>query len=281
MARLSKATIFNDVDYSTGDDLDAVGFDLYRKAIRVGTWNPDSIDLTQDKRDLESLDERHLAYLHRFCAAFYNAEENVAKEFCPWVMAGQTFWQQAFLSTQLVEEFKHAQFFARYFDEVFGHRNWKTALANPVHDSLGDRADVLRRARDADPQTLEMTFVEGLVHYQGVIEGVQAMGGYGIFYDVYMRKGLFPGLAQGFKNINQDEGRHVGFGLRALRYFARKDKRYAQRIREMYEEYLPLIKARYGSPFVVNGKQYDPPEEERGQERLMALYNRRLQDIFA
>ncbi len=61
---------------------------------------------------------------------------------------------------------------------------------------------------------------------------------------------------------------------------ARRDPRYAGRIREIMEEYLPMIRVRYGQAMEVNGRVYGPPEEERGVERLMTLYNRRLQDIF-
>ncbi len=61
---------------------------------------------------------------------------------------------------------------------------------------------------------------------------------------------------------------------------ARRDPHYAARIREIMEEYLPLIRVRYAQTMEVNGRVYEPPEEERGVERLMTLYNRRLQDIF-
>ena len=46
---------------------------------------------------------------------------------------------------------------------------------------------------------------------------------------------LVPGLSEGYKLIRQDEGRHVGFGLRMLRHYARRDPRYAARIREIME----------------------------------------------
>ncbi len=113
-----------------------------------------------------------------------------------------------------------------------------------------------------------------------VIEGVQAMTGYGIFHDLFTRKGLVPGLSEGYKLIRQDEGRHVGFGLRFLRHHAREDRRYARRILEIMEEYLPLIRIRYAQKRQVNGRAHDAPEEERGVERFMTLYQRRLQDIF-
>ena len=89
-----------------------------------------------------------------------------------------------------------------------------------------------------------------------------------------------PGLSEGFRNIQREEGRSVGFGMQMLRHHAREDERYGRRIREMYEEYLPFIRERYGQTIVVDGKEYGPPPEERGVERLMALYERRMRDIF-
>lgn len=263
-----------------GDSLDDVAYRLWRKAVRFGTWDPASVDLTRDREDYLRLDAPRRAYLERFCAAFHNAEENVARLFCPWIMSVPPVWQQAFLGTQLVEEYKHTDFFVRYFDEILGHRNFRTALANPVHESLALRGQqLLSSLVDGDGER-EMRLVEAVTHYQGIIEGVQATTGYHIFLDVFARKGLLPGLAEGFRNIQMDEGRHVSFGLSLLRHYAHRDVRYARRIREMFEEYLPLIRVRYGQTMVVEGTEYGPPPEERGIERLMHFYTRRLQDIF-
>jgi len=262
------------------DSLDEAAEKLWRKAVRFGTWDPASIDLAEDKAQFAELDRPLQVYLTRFCAAFFNAEENVAKLFGPWVMAAPSLKQQAYLSTQLVEEFKHADFFERYFGEVIGELDRSAALANPVHDSLDERARTLTASLDASEDERTMRFVESVVHYQGVIEGVQANTGYHIFLDVFARKGLMPGLTEGFRNIQIDEGRHVGFGMRILRHYAQLDDRYARRIRELYEEFLPLIRQRYGRPYDVDGTPTEPPPEERGVERLMALYERRQKDIF-
>jgi hypothetical protein len=64
-------------------DLDQVAHRLWRKALRFGTWDPAAIDLSRDRRDLERLTEDRRAYLERFCAAFRNAEENVARRPAP------------------------------------------------------------------------------------------------------------------------------------------------------------------------------------------------------
>jgi ribonucleoside-diphosphate reductase beta chain len=264
------------------EELDAAGHRLWRKAMLNGTWNPADIDLSRDRADYESMEPALRAYLERFCAAFYNAEENVARIFGPWVMAAPTMWQSAFLSTQMVEEYKHTDFFLRFFHEVIGGEPGE-ALANPVHDTVEARGRALLDSLEAgdDDGELRGLWVEACAHYMGIIEGVQANAGYQIFRGVFQSRGLLPGLSEAFANIQRDEGRHVGFGLQVLRTHAREDPSLAQRIRGMYDEYLPLIQKRYGQRFTgPDGVEYDPPAEERGLDRLMALYGRRMKDIF-
>ncbi|BCJ88247.1 R2-like ligand-binding oxidase [Effusibacillus dendaii] len=257
---------------------DEVAWDLYRKAIRFGTWDPAEIDLKQDKADFESLDEDLKGYLIHFCTGFLDAEENVALKFCPWIMLGSSTEQQAFLSTQLLEEFKHTEFFMRYFKEVLG-RERIPGVKNIVQQKLDERVMRMLAALEQKPEDRESALVEGLTHYQGIIEGVQAMSGYDVFEAVFGSKGLFPGLAEGFARIKEDEGRHVGFGLRMLKLYARKPE-HANRIRALFDEYLPHILIRYEQPVLVDGKEYPTPPEVQGRERLTKMFERRLKDIF-
>ncbi|CAH0343921.1 R2-like ligand-binding oxidase [Bacillus sp. CECT 9360] len=262
------------LDKSTSE----VAWNLYRKAIRFGTWDPEAIDLSQDKKDFESLDQDLRDYLIHFCTGFLDAEENVALKFCPWIMLGSTTEEQAFLSTQLLEEFKHTQFFMRYFSEVLG-RERISGVKNLVQQKLDDRARQMLDALEAGPEEREAALVEGLTHYQGIIEGVQAMSGYDVYEAVYGSKGLFPGLKEGFARIKEDEGRHVGFGLRMLKLLARNPK-HAERIRAIYDEYLPYILIRYDQQVIVEGREVPTPPEVQGRERLTKLFDRRLKDIF-
>jgi len=86
-------------------------------------------------------------------------------------------------------------------------------------------------------------------------------------------------LGEGYARIKEDEGRHVGFGLRMLKLFARKPE-HAKRILALYEEYLPLILIRYDQPVVVDGMEYPTPPEVRGRERVTKMFERRLKDIL-
>ncbi|MCQ6267377.1 R2-like ligand-binding oxidase [Fictibacillus sp. WQ 8-8] len=268
----------DDLILSLEKSTDEVAWNLYRKAIRFGTWDPAEIDLTHDRDDFEALDQDLKDYLIHFCTGFLDAEENVALKFCPWIMLGASTQQQAFLSTQLLEEFKHTEFFLRYFEEVLGIKRLH-GVQNLVQQKLDERGKMMLNALEGSIEEREAALVEGLTHYQGIIEGVQAMAGYDVFEDVYGSKGLLPGLKEGFKRIKEDEGRHVGFGLRMLKLLARNEK-HANRIREIYSEYLPYILIRYDQPVVVGGREVPTPVEVNGRQRVTKLFERRLKDIF-
>ncbi len=83
-------------------------------------------------------------------AGFYSAEESAARLFGPWAMAAPSRWIQAFSSSRLLEECKHTECFYRYFDDVLGHRDVESALANSAQDSLGARSRRLLETLDAD-----------------------------------------------------------------------------------------------------------------------------------
>lgn len=266
-------------DSSLNESLDVIATRLWRRAVRSGTWDPAQIDFTEDRQHFAALDENLRLYLEAFAAAFFNAEASVARVFGPWVMAAPTFAQQAFLSTQLFEEYKHTDFFDIAFAEIFG-RPPRASLANPVHDPLPARGDELISLLHENTLERDLAWVRAVAHYQGVIEGVQANAGYQIFRRVFADKNLFPGLARGYANIQRDEGRHVGFGLAVLRHYAAADPRLAEAILEVFEGFLPMIRGRYGQSIVVDGRTVQPPPEENGPEQLLELYNRRMRDIF-
>ena len=273
---LERIQDLNQEDHREADEL---AFSLYRMAIRFGTWDPQEIDLTEDKKHFAEMDEQKRNYLIHFCNGFYDAEENVAIQFCPWIMVAPTTWQQAYLSTQLVEEFKHTEFFKRYFEEVFEMDRHTAKVKNYVHESLTERGKQLIQAIDEGPAAREAAMVEGMAQYQGIIEGVQAMVGYEVYEAVWGQYGLLPGLKEGFKNIKRDEGRHVGFGLRSLKRFAQKPE-HAERIKNVYEEFLPGMLQRYDQPVVVNGKEIETPKEVQGKQRIEKMIERRIKDIL-
>src|SRR3712207_1483550 len=82
-------------------------------------WSAHAIDLERDKEQWESgvtQDEKDaLAYN---LSAFFIGEERVATQFSGLVRAYEDQSEEAFLTTQQVDEVRHAQFFNRFYAEV-------------------------------------------------------------------------------------------------------------------------------------------------------------------
>jgi len=84
-------------------------------------------------------------------------------------------------------------------------------------DSLREVANRLARR----PDDLEL-FVEGIVVYHMVTEGVLAMTGQRSILSYCERHSVYPGFQKGFSLVEQDEHRHIAFGVRFLRDVVRE-----------------------------------------------------------
>jgi ribonucleoside-diphosphate reductase beta chain len=163
-------------------------------------------------------------------SSFYVGEERVAADLAPFMLAAPSGEIEAFLATQLVDETRHAVFFDRWASEVMAlsaddMRSRLTeaeeTMIGPWHflfdDSLRDVAQRLIRR----PDDLEL-FVEGIVIYHMVTEGVLAMTGQRVILQYLEDHSLYPGFQKGFSLVEQDEHRHIAFGVRFLRDVCRE-----------------------------------------------------------
>ncbi|MGZ8666244.1 MAG: ribonucleotide-diphosphate reductase subunit beta, partial [Solirubrobacterales bacterium] len=163
-------------------------------------------------------------------SSFYVGEERVAADLAPFVLAAPSGEAEAFLATQLVDEIRHAVFFDRWAAEVMAlsAEDMRSRLAEAeatmagawhfvFDDGLRDVAQrMLKRPDDLG------LFVEGIVIYHMVTEGVLAMTGQRSILDYLGRHSLYPGFQQGFSLVEQDEHRHIAFGVRFLRDVVRE-----------------------------------------------------------
>jgi ribonucleoside-diphosphate reductase beta chain len=188
-------------------------------------WRAHELDFSVDKEhwlQTPSEAQRHTA--HSF-GSFYVGEERVTADLAPFVLAAPSGEIEAFLATQLVDEMRHAVFFDRFMAEVMGLeaedirgrlREIEQNMLSPwrflFDDSLRDIADRIKH----DPENLEL-FVEGIVTYHIVTEGVLAMPGQRVLIQYTEDHGLYPGFNKGFRLVEQDEHRHIAFGVRFLR----------------------------------------------------------------
>jgi ribonucleoside-diphosphate reductase beta chain len=166
--------------------------------------------------------QRHTAWS---MSSFYVGEERVAADLAPFVLAAPSGEVEIFLTTQLVDEARHAVFFDRWAAEVMAMsaddmrsrlQEAESTMLSAWHflfdDSLREVAQRLIRK----PDDLEL-FVEGIVIYHMVTEGVLAMTGQRSILSYCERHSIYPGFHKGFSRVEQDEHRHIAFGVRFLR----------------------------------------------------------------
>ena len=212
-------------------------------------WQSHTIDFTRDREDWAAMDEELRDHLAWNLSSFFVGEERVTTQFSGLVMAYESQGEEAFLTTQQVDEARHAQHFNRFYEQVLG-----------IDGSYEDR---LQRARaDLNPPFIEMfdgilvdwgqrliedprdieAKVDFVTLYHMIIEGTLALTGQNFLTDYMERKDILPGWVEGFRLISRDEHRHVAYGTWFLREKAR-DSALKQRIAERLAELIPLAAA--------------------------------------
>ena len=111
-------------------------------------------------------------------------------------------------------------------------------LLGPWHflfdDSLRDVANRIK----ARPDDLEL-FVEGIVIYHMVTEGVLAMTGQRTILQYMSDHDIYPGFQKGFSLVEQDEHRHIAFGVRFLRDVCQERPEMRKVVLDTLERLLP------------------------------------------
>jgi ribonucleoside-diphosphate reductase beta chain len=212
-------------------------------------WQSHTIDFSQDRRDWASMEPSLREHMAWNLSSFFVGEERVTTQFSALVMSYESQSEEAFLTTQQVDEARHAQHFNRFYEQVLG-----------LDGSFEDR---LRRARrDLNPAFIEMfdgvlvewgqrlveepgdveAKVDFVTLYHMIIEGTLALTGQFFLTDYMERYGILPGWVEGFRLISRDEHRHVAYGTWLLREKA-ADPALKRRIAERVAELIPLAAA--------------------------------------
>jgi ribonucleoside-diphosphate reductase beta chain len=228
---------------------------LYHKAKQLH-WDPAAVDLSQDKAQWQRIKRDHVAERYpeqilRLTSLFYEGEESVTRTLSPFLSAvsraGLGIDKEMFLTTQLYEEAKHFEFFARYFAEVFEEdgaitRQYITPAPQAV--LIADLEEVTERLRrEEDPTRLVATFAEAITHYMGVVEAMLARTGYVGAHDALAARGWLPGLQEGYRLIRRDEGRHVAFGMRCIAELTTDRPQLRDVVARTFERHLPNVLA--------------------------------------
>lgn len=220
-------------------------------------WSAHGIDFDQDRSDWATFTAEEKDDIVWGLSSFFVGEERVTTQFSGLVMAYSDQSEEAFLTTQQVDEARHTQFFSRFYDEVVGIDGGIDSQLGRVREELNDAfktlfdehlVDACNRLV-ADPHDLAAK-VDFVTTYHMVIEGTLALTGQFFITDFFEKQGKLGGFVEGFKNISQDEHRHVAYGTWFLKHHAAGDAALAKRVQDKLTELLPVA----ASVLVPKGK---------------------------
>jgi ribonucleoside-diphosphate reductase beta chain len=211
-------------------------------------WSAHAVDLSRDGADWAALEERERDLLYWVLSSLIVAEERISTQFCGLVLAQDDEEEGSYLSTQLVDEVRHMQFYARYQDEVIADPQ---AIADHVaraRQVLGEpfRAifdEALVEAHDRlrlDPADREAK-VEFVTIYHMVIEGTLGLTASHFLLDFLRERELLPGFVEGYGLIAADEQRHIAYGTEFLRRAVAERPELGEAVRRRIVDLLPAV----------------------------------------
>jgi ribonucleoside-diphosphate reductase beta chain len=226
-------------------------------------WASQEIDLGADREHWSNLTDEEREWAIWVLSSFFVGEERVTTQFSGLVMAYEDEQEEAFLTTQQVDEARHMQFFDRFYREVIQleEPDIEARLAR-VREELNDAfvelfdTSLVEAAQRliADPSDIEAK-VEFVTAYHMVIEGTLALTGQHFITEYWEKNDLLPGFVEGFRNVARDEHRHVAYGTWFLKQKCRDDEALADRMRSKLSELLPT------ASLVLVPRGADPNEE--------------------
>jgi ribonucleoside-diphosphate reductase beta chain len=261
---------------------------LYEKAKQLGIWNPTDIDLSKDRNDWASLtgDEKDLIW--RLLAMFVAGEEAVTLDLLPLieVIAREgRLEEEMFLTTFLLEEAKHTDFFRRFLDEVaLLSANKDKGRVDLSHYHTDNYRHIfyevlpktmLALKSDSSPAAQ----IRASVTYNMVVEGVLAETGYHAFFTMLERNDLLPGLRQGISLLKRDESRHIAYGVYLLSRLLSEHPELWEMLETQMNTLLPFAIGVIGDTFAAYGVVPFGLVEEDFVNYAMAQFSKRFERL--
>lgn len=246
--------------------------DLYERWEK-GNWSALELDFSQDKHDWNEVftDHERAAALWNY-SLFFHGEDSVADNLSPYIDAAPHEEQKYFLTTQQVDEARHAVFFARFMREVVGRGNDTVASSlaatkpeltwgfRKTFEHLDKIANDLRKDRSRP------MFAKAIAMYHIVVEATLAVPGQHFIEEYVTERGILPGFAEGMRNVSKDEQRHIGFGVKCLRDLQQEDPDCKAAVAELLREVMP-----YSVGVFV------PPG---GDETYVTTFGKSIEDVY-
>jgi ribonucleoside-diphosphate reductase beta chain len=223
--------------------------DLYYRWERQ-QWSTQDLDFSIDRQQWSEVPEENRPVWISGFVVFFQGEVSVTNTLIPYVAAVPTEEQRIFLTTQLVDEARHATFFGKFFREamLIDGPDIESILTQirpllqpaPREILLEGLVEIAQKIHD-EPKNMQY-LVEGVTLYHVIAEGTLALAGQRNMLNRNKRMGFYPGFQQGFMAIARDESRHVLFGVKFLRDMVRQDPAYAEVIRRTIERWMPQMR---------------------------------------
>lgn len=215
------------------------------------------IDHSKDPADWSGLEDSERDLLYFALSSLMVAEERISTQFVGLVLAQGDEEEGSYLSTQLVDEVRHMQFYARFQNEVIADpaaigdhvARAREVLGDPFKkvfdEALVNTHDLLRR----EPRNREAK-VDFVTIYHMVIEGTLGLVISHFLLDLLRERDQLPGFVDGYSRIAADEQRHIAYGTWFLREAVAEDPAMAEVVRRRIFDLLPAV-----------AEAVSPPEE--------------------
>jgi ribonucleoside-diphosphate reductase beta chain len=211
-------------------------------------WAAQDIDLSRDRADWEALDDSQRELLHWVLSSLMVAEERISTQFCGLVLAQDDEEEGSYPSTQLVDEVRHMQFYARFQNEVIAdpatiatHVDRAREVLGPPFKRVFDEALVLAHDRlRGDPRDRDAK-VDFVTVYHMVIEGTLGLTASHFLLDLLRERSQLPGFVDGYGRIAADEQRHIAYGAWFLREAVAADPGMGRVVRDRVLDLLPSV----------------------------------------
>jgi ribonucleoside-diphosphate reductase beta chain len=266
---------------------------LFQKAKKLGVWDPNDIDFSQDVLDWAELTNRQRERTLRLIAQFQAGEEAVTLDLLPLIMviAKQgRLEEELYLTTFLFEEAKHTEFFRLLLNALDIHEDLShlhtSTYRTIFYEILPETMQ--RLVHDDSPEAI----ADAAVVYNMFIEGVLAETGYWSFYNSLARAGKMPGLMRGIDYLKRDESRHIGYGTFLLQRLICERPELYTRVETKLNELAPFAMALnqeglsdldMDDPLAVNPTElmeFSAKQLSLRLEKLARAKNRSLDELY-
>jgi ribonucleoside-diphosphate reductase beta chain len=249
-------------DARRGGDL--MGYEQLYALWERQNWRAHELDFSEDREQWAAAPLEAQEHMTWTLGSFYIGEERVTADLAPFLMAAPSGEVEIFLATQLVDEARHAAFFDRFGSEVMAlppddlrgrMLHLQGVMERPWFEVFDDGLrDIANRIKER-PDDLDL-FVEGIATYHLIIEGVLAMTGQRFILSYMEEHGMYPGFQKGFSLVEQDEHRHIAFGVRFLKEMVERDRRYGEIVLRRVEELVPKAVHVFCPPYVDDPRDF-------------------------